>query len=163
MADRRGFTIVAGPEWDAVIAALAVADETAKQQLRDGLVDAAKPVEVSVKSAALALPTHGAKHTGLRAEVAAGVGIQTSLGEGARVRFTTSMADPQKAELPRGLDNGMAGWRHPVFGNMDNWVHQRGGSWFKQTIANNADKFEKSQTDVLEKMAASIAAAGGVL
>jgi hypothetical protein len=66
------------------------------------------------------------------------------------------MADPTEAALPRGMDNGTRGWRHPVFGNRDNWVHQRGGSWFREPIASNHDQVERKLTDVLEDAARAI-------
>ncbi|MFG3137705.1 hypothetical protein ACGFZA_16020 [Streptomyces sp. NPDC048211] len=128
--------------------------------LRDALRKAADPIANDTRRAALALPARGRKHTGLRGRVAAGVSVQPSTTTDIGVRFTTSMADPQEAELPRGLDNGVRGWRHPVFGNSNNWVQQRGGSWFRSTIADDGPQVERALTDVLEQAAASIAAAG---
>jgi len=58
------------------------------------------------------------------------------------------------------MDNGPAGFRHPVYGNRDVWVQQRGGSWFKEPIAEEGDFIERKLTDVLEDMAENIASAG---
>ncbi|WP_406527386.1 hypothetical protein [Streptomyces sp. I8-5] len=160
MADRAGVSIVAGPEWDLVAAQLREADPAMPGNLRDALRKAADPIAEDTRRAALALPARGRKHSGLRGRVAAGVRVQPSTAQDIGIRFTTSMADPQEAELPRGLDNGIRGWRHPVFGNSDNWVHQRGGSWFRSTIADDRAQVQDALSGVLDEAAAAIAAAG---
>lgn len=160
MADRAGITIVVGPEWDSVTAQLRETDPEMPGKMRDALQKVSGPIVNDARRAALALPARGRKHTGLRGRVAAGVEAHAQVSTGAAVRITTSMADPQEAELPRGLDNGLRGWRHPVFGNANNWVNQRGGSWFRSTIAGDGDQVERALTGVLEQMANAIAAAG---
>lgn len=77
------------------------------------------------------------------------------------MRFITKMDDPQEAELPRGEDSGERGWRHPVFGH-DVWVHQRGGSWFRETIADQRPDIERRLQDVLDQAAQQIQDAGRV-
>jgi hypothetical protein len=89
---------------------------------------------LSTQAAAQVLlePTYGPKHTGLRAAVSYGVGV-TETADG--VVVNTSMPQRDEAIIPRGLDDGSRGWRHPVFGHRDRWVVQRGTfSWFTDSM-----------------------------
>jgi len=147
MARNVEYTIVHGPEWQATADALREVDETLSEKFKAALEKAARPTLEELRRAALELPAHKGKHTGLRARIAAGVGVTT---QSKGVRITTSMP-PGQEELPRGEDNGLRGWRHPVFGNRDVWVQQRGGSWFKNTIADDRPRFEKSLGAVLDE------------
>lgn len=122
-------------------------------ELGNALQNAVGPIIADVQRAAMSLPARGTKHTGLRGRLAAGVRAQTN---GQHVRITSSMADPSEAALPRGMDNGTRGWRHPVFGNRNVWVQQRGGSWFRGPIAGNHDQVERRLNDVLEEAARRI-------
>lgn len=115
------------------------------------------PLLAIVKARAMALPVRGTKHTGLRGRLAAGVVVRA---RGQHVRVVAMAVDPTEAALPRGMDNGLRGWRHPVYGNRDVWVQQRGGSWFREPIANHQDAFERKLDGVIEQMANSIARAG---
>lgn len=161
MARSEGFTIVAGPEFKTVEAQLREVDATFPGKLRAALKEAAEPILSEVRTAAQALPSHGSKHTGLRGRLAAGADVRLSdSGGGARARFIAQMDDPTEAGLPRGMDSGARGWRHPVFGNTNNWVTQRGGSWFREVIADNGPEIEDKLTDVLEEAADAVARAG---
>lgn len=159
MADE-SYHIIAGPEFKATADALRDVDKTFPTMLRKAMKDAAQPVLVDVRNAARALPAYGLKHTGLRARLAAGVAVQASVGASARMRFVTKMPPGQEA-LPRGEDSGMAGWRHPVFGH-DKWVTQRGGSWFRQTIADDRPDLMNRLQDVLDAAAQQIDDAGSL-
>jgi hypothetical protein len=153
-----GFNVTIGPEFPRVEAALGEIDKSIPIDVPRALRDAADPISRLVEAAALALPTHGTKHTGLRARLARGVGVRVDVGGG--LRFTTSMAQPDEAELPRGFDSGATGFRHPVFGDRDVWVHQTGGSWFRQPIADQRGFMEKYVVDVLSDAADTVAEAG---
>lgn len=93
--------------------------------------DRAKSASIRV----LLEPVHGEKHTGLREEVASGVGVRDISG-GSRV--TTSMPRDDEAAIPRGFDRdvsfrAMRGtWRHPLYGDMGRWYRNDNGaiSWF---------------------------------
>lgn len=153
MALRRSHLIYVdpGPEWRTVQAALQRNSRDAPRELDDALDDSLGPIVSKVRREALAIPARGLKHTGLRGRLAAGVEPQTA-GKGARIVAT--------AQLSREMDNGPRGWRHPVYGNRDVWVHQRGFSWFREPIAEEGDAIERQLTDVLEDMAENIANAG---
>lgn len=117
------------------------------------------PIIANVRREAMALPARGPKHTGLRGRLAAGVLAQAN---GQHVRVVATAINPDESALPRGMDNGMKGWRHPVYGNRDVWVQQRGGSWFREPIASEGGTVERKLTNVLEQMADNIANAGRI-
>jgi hypothetical protein len=148
-----------GPEWRTVRAALEREGGSAARKLSDAVEDAAGPIIAKVQRAALSLPAYGPKHTGLRGRLAAGVRVQPTHGKSVRIVAT---AEPDERGLPRGMDNGPRGFRHPVYGNRDVWVQQRGGSWFKEPIAEEGDMIERRLTNVLEQMADNIANAGRI-
>lgn len=146
-----------GPEWRTVRAALNREESAASRKFRAALEDAAGPIIAKVRREAMALPARGAKHTGLRGRLAAGVRVQPGAQS---VRIVATAVDPTETALPRGMDNGPRGWRHPVYGNREVWVQQRGGSWFREPISEEGDTVERELTDVLEEMAQTIANAG---
>lgn len=159
------FYISAGPQLRAIANELRAIDKRFPGQLRTALRKVARGVQRDVQAAALELPAHGVKHTGLRDRLAAGVGIRTSVGARAGVRFTTSMP-PGQEMLPRGEDSGVKGWRHPVFETEDQisarhgagatWVHQDGSSWFRETIANDRPEFQDAFQAVIDDAVAKI-------
>lgn len=155
MAKDVEYTVVHGPEWQATADALRDVDDTLAERFKTALEEAARATLAELRRAALDLPARKLKHTGLRARIAGGVGMKTTVKG---IRFTTEMP-PGQEELPRGEDNGVRGWRHPVYGNSNVWVNQRGGSWFKSTIADDRPRFERSFNDVLNEAVDQIAAA----
>lgn len=153
------YTIVTGPEWKAVDVAMRAVNASLPDRFTVKLREMATPVIHDIQAAALQLPVHGAKHTGMRVKLGQGVGVRANPGG---IRITTSMPQADEAALPRGYDNGLAGFRHPVFGNMDVWVHQTGGSWFRETISDHADTFEGGLADVLDEAINDIAQASDI-
>jgi hypothetical protein len=152
---------VTGTDLRRVAIALRAEDARLPGLLRRRLIREVRPWVQRVKANARAIPVHGAKHTGLRRRVAAGVHTKVRTGRNASIVIATRMAERDEAIIPRGMDSP-TGWRHPVFGNRDNWVTQRtGGSWFRETLANSHDDIQRSLTDVLEDVADRIADAGG--
>ncbi len=144
--------IVSGPEFRNAAAALRAVDTQLPTQLRTRMRQAIQPAVARAKEKVRSLPVSGqAGTTGLRRRVAAGTRIQASTGRNARLRVITSMADPDEAVIPRGLDSA-AGWRHPVFGNQDVWVTQRPQrtGWFTETLADGRDEVQRGLEDALE-------------
>lgn len=88
------------------------------------------------------------RHAGLRDEVAASIKLQvTSKG----IRFVAdsrNMPESQRT-LPRHLDSPK-GWRHPVFGNREKWVHEQGKPYFAETLKKRAPEFRQSILDAME-------------
>lgn len=158
-ADRVTYNVRLGDEWRRVAVALREIDSGFPGKLRRELREAVKPAAEDAKRNVLAIPTRGAKHSGLRGRVARGVAIQAGVARGLGVRIVTGMKDPQERPLPGYLDDNR-GWRHPVFGNRHNWVHQStGGSWFRETIVEHKPQIQRDVQQVLDDAAETIAAA----
>ena len=64
------------------------------------------------------------------------------------------MANRQR-RLPRDF-NRTRGWRHPVFGNRDAWVSQKGLPYFDPVIKKHQDDLEKQAVDGLVRAAEAI-------
>lgn len=135
-------------------AALHEAEVGLPDQIRKEVRQVAQRLALIAKRRALEEPTHGPKHTGLRAQVSAGVSVSdTETG----AKITTSMPQADEAVIPRGFDDGARGWRHPVFGNRNNWVTQRGAfSWFMDSMKGGADDGEQVLHQLLEDTAQRI-------
>lgn len=161
MALRRSHLVYVdpGPEWRTVRAALEREDRNAPRNFGRALEDSLQPIVSKVRRAALDLPARGPKHTGLRGRLAAGVQAQA---QGQSARIVATAVDPTEKALPRGMDSGSKGWRHPVYGNREVWVQQRGGSWFREPISEEGDGIERRLTEALEDMAERIANAGRI-
>jgi hypothetical protein len=142
----------------------------------------AKPVVVAVKRAVMATPSRGgsrgsasrharAAHNqarsrvgayrlrGLRASVAAGVGVETNLAgrrPSVRIVVRRSGLPPDQRRLPSRLNNP-GGWRHPVFGNREIWVHQDGHPYFDVTIRRHEKQIRRAVIRAVEQGAQDIA------
>lgn len=147
---------VSGAEaFDRVSAALGEADAEMPVKVQKELVQLAKRLAYIASRAALAEPTRGTGHTGLRENVSRGVGVRET-DDGAVV--TTSMPIPDEAVIPRGMD--AHGWRHPVFGNRNEWVTQHGAfSWFMDAMQGGRSDGEQNLERMLNEVAERIAAA----
>lgn len=153
--------ILPGPEFDNVPNALEAVGRSLPVQLRRVVNGEAEDLAKEAARVVRRLPIRGTsgKHTGMRRRVAQGVHVQDR-GRG-DVRITTSMPRRSEAIIPRGLDR-RAGWRHPVYGNKNNWVRQRPvrPGWFTDTIADGRDSIQNGLEDQLEQAAHRVAAAG---
>lgn len=154
-----GFNVIAGPEWERVVAALTRADAQMQGKLRDAIEDDAERLADVARGRVLGLPTPAnAGHTGLRVKVAAGVHVERQGTGGVRVQ--TSMPTRSEGVIPRGLDRPK-GWRHPLFGDKNNWFSNPGYDWFISTFAHSEKLIEHDLDKVLERAAKDIAEAGG--
>lgn len=155
-ASELNIRITGAEAFERVSAALSEADDSMPGNIRKEMVLLANRLAAIAKRAALAEPTHGANHTGLRERVSRGVGVRET-DDGAVV--TTSMPVPDEAVIPRGLD--AHGWRHPVFGNTRRWVTQHGAfSWFMDSMQGGRSDGEQNLERMLNEVAERIAAAG---
>lgn len=146
-----------GPEWKRVADALAAQNATLADRFRSELRDAADQLASRAQAEVMKIPVHGVKHSGLRARVARGVGTKITASG---VQITTSMNERDEVNLPAYLDM-QSGWRHPVFGNRHEWVHQdTGGSWFRATIEHGQPMIQNRLEDIFEHAATVIARAG---
>jgi hypothetical protein len=156
--------------------ALAQFDPELKKALRKRLIDLAKPVVAEVKAAELGLPSNrevgGTRkkkggHLGFRASLAAATKADfngTGRGAALHVRVSTSRFLAVSGR-PRTLPFYMEGrrkheWRHPVYGNKDNWVGQKSKPFLGEIVARNKPAFvlavENSVNDVVKEIQAKI-------
>lgn len=102
-----------------------------------------KSVESAAKRAA------GRRKAGLRRSVANAAKLQIR-ARGIRFIIDSSTLPESQRTLPRHLDSPK-GWRHPVFGNRENWVHQEGKPYFASTIKKRSNDFRKAILDAMEE------------
>lgn len=141
-----------------------------RRDLRVGLRAAAEPAAFATQVAVLTAPSkHQGKATknqedvrSLREVVANAVKVHTSLGS----KRPSVDIRAHKAGMPRGFTrapkylNRMRPWRHPVFGNRENWVDQYPGhpGWFDDTIPLHRPAFIKAATEAMNNVARRISA-----
>lgn len=147
-----------------------------RKALRKKISEAGKPVLEDVKAAARAIPvtsrgggtrqrrrynvsratTDRAKqsaerrHAGLRATIAAATKLQIT-AKGVRFVVQSSKLPADQQSLPRHLDSEK-GWRHPVFGDKNVWVHQKGRPYFGATIKKKAPAFRRAIVEAMEEI-----------
>lgn len=96
------------------------------------------------KSKARALKRGGS----LRDAAANSVKLQVTT-RGIRIISDSSAMPPKQQTLPKRLDSPK-GWRHPVFGNREVWVTQKGKPWFGATISQRAPDFRAAVVDAMD-------------
>jgi hypothetical protein len=147
-----------------------------RKQLRKQIADAGRPVLDDVKAAVRDMPvtsrggggaqrrrfnvarasTERAKASaarrgaGLRSTIASATKLQIT-AKGVRFVVQSSKLPADQRTLPRHLDSEK-GWRHPVFGDRDVWVTQKGRPYFGSTIKRKAPAFRKAIVDAMEKI-----------
>jgi hypothetical protein len=138
---------------DDITRAMSIENQDIPKELKDSIHESAGMLGDRARLRVVLEPTHGSKHTGLRAKVAKGVGLQ-ELPNGYRI--TTSMPEADEAAIPRGMDQH--GWRHPVFGNRDKWVVEgvTDFSWFMDTMQEGenvvSDGLEQKLQDAADRI-----------
>lgn len=83
--------------------------------------------------------------TGLRESIARGVRARVQYSGfryGAQIIAHTSQLPQSQRNLPRYLDSPK-GWRHPVFGNREVWVGEKGRPWFAVTISRHVNQLRR--------------------
>ena len=135
------------------------------RDLSTNIHEALQPLVTTVQGAVLGMSTGGLPHGGqpLRTAVAQQVESYVRLsgkspGAGVRVR---------KYGMPRGFNNAprrlnaRKGWRHPVFGNTNVWVHQVGEpGWFDDNTTRFAGRYRVAVKRAMDDMAERIARSG---
>lgn len=89
------------------------------------------------------------KRAGLRDTIARAIRSEfrtTGRSAGVKISVKGTLIPPDQRVLPKYLDSPK-GWRHPVFGNRQNWVRQKGRPWWSVTIQPHADK---ARREILE-------------
>ncbi|MGW3992352.1 hypothetical protein ACWEF6_02580 [Amycolatopsis sp. NPDC004772] len=141
-----------------------------RKQLNKAIKDAGRPIVEDVRNAAQGLHTtssHGGgarqrqrfaasrarseraaanalrRHGGLRRRVAAATTLEATR-RGVRFVVRSAQLPPDQRSLPRHM-NSEKGWRHPVFGDTDNWVAQKAtpAGFFSRTISQKSHEFRR--------------------
>jgi hypothetical protein len=107
------------------------------RELRKELAKAARPFVPRVRAAIYNIPTTGTRHTGLRILIADAVEPYAYIYyniAAVGVRVSTQKMPSGKKSLPLMMD-GRKIWRHPVFGDDENWVTQEPHPYFEEGMA----------------------------
>lgn len=102
------------------------------------------------KSRARALARGGS----LRETVAQAVKLQIT-ARGIRIVMDSKQLPEKQNTLGRRLDSEK-GWRHPVFGNREVWVTQKGAPWFGVTIKKHAPEFRAGIVQAMSEISDDI-------
>lgn len=125
-----------------------------------------EPAVYEVRGALMGMSTGGLDHAGepLRQAVAANVEALVRFDgkrPGARIRAKRTEQLRGFANAPQRL-NSRRGWRHPLFGNYDQWVTQVGApGWFDDTLRRLRPRLRRAAEEVLRDRARRIARNGG--
>lgn len=144
-----------GPaEMKLLAARLKTADPALKRELRRNMRTIIAPTVARVRESILSMPSH--HHGTLRAEIARTVSASTGITRtGVRLDILSSgrkMA-AEKDRLP-GFTDSARGWKHPVFGNRNVWVRERGKpGWFELTIMRSAPYAERAVQHAMDTTA----------
>ncbi len=106
------------------------------KRFRSELRSASKPILPAVRTSIGNIPSKQQKHS-LRKEMqrASTLSITTSgRSAGIVVRVDGRKMPDRKGSLPAYMEGTKKRWRHPVFGNRDNWVDQSKHPYFDPTM-----------------------------
>ena len=161
MPGRVEFRIVSGPEFRTVANALREIDHTLPGKLRRDMKNSINPLVRRAQEKVRTMPVAGhSGHTGLRRRVARGVRMRAGVGRNPYFRIVTMMPKSNEAAIPRGLDDPVRGWHHPVFGRGPDVFQHGRGHWFVETFAHGEDEIRDGLHRVLEEAANTVARAG---
>lgn len=142
-------------ELGAVIRALAREEHEIPDKIAKAIQERAEVLAEEARAAVMAEPTHGSKHTGLRADIAANT-VMEPTGDGAVIEGKPLGGN--RRNLPYDMDAGA--WAHPVWGHRNEEVVQGGYfAWFTDTMEQGEGGLEHSIEDVLDEAIAIIAGA----
>ncbi|WP_228120683.1 hypothetical protein [Streptomyces fagopyri] len=156
-----------GVETHAGLAALTRAiraEEDGKQlrkELAAGMREALKPGANEAKGSIMSMSSAGLPTSpALRSAVARKIRPEVKLGgrwSGARVKAFKTKNVRGFPNAPKRL-NRAGGWRHPVYGNREVWVQQRGKvDWFDRAFQGREGAYKSGVEQAMENMARRIA------
>lgn len=126
-----------GPEFRRAAAAMERVGRNLVQELEDTLARDAALMRESARAGIMRVPSSGKYGTNIRARTQQALKIEHDQATGlvgklarARIVLDDSLLPPEHSKVPMLMDR-RGGWRHPVFGNRDVWVTQRGRQWFR--------------------------------
>jgi hypothetical protein len=154
------FNLIIKPDKLNALARALRAEDDGKQLKKDlirRLRQALKPAQDAVRQEINSMSSHGGSHgLALRRTVARKVGMSTKLsGRSAAVKLIAKKTPDLRGfrNAPKRL-NSKKGWRHPAFGDREDWVQQMGKpDWFDGPIRARRGEFRKAVAAVLDDMA----------
>jgi len=132
-----------------------------RRQIAAELRKAVEPAVADAKARISAMHSTGLAHAGdpLNTAIARKVKAQVRFSgkqSGVRVRVATTPDVRGFKNAPR-RTNRAKGWRHPVFGDRERWVHQEGPiGWFDDAMHAHPDQYVAAVRRVIEDAARRI-------
>jgi len=131
-----------------------------RKELAKNMREALKPGAQQAKDSIMGMVSlHGATPA-LRTSIARKIRPEVKLGgrwSGARVKAFKTKNIRGFPNAPK-RTNRASGWRHPVYGNRDVWVHQRGKlEWFDRAFRGREGLYKQAVEQAMEDMARRIA------
>ncbi len=153
---------------DALVRALRAEEDgkALRKDLAKNMREALKPGAQQAKSSIMAMPSSGVMQTApaLRSAIARKIRPEVKLGgrwSGARVKAFKTKNIRNFPNAPK-RTNRASGWRHPVWGNRDNWVSQHGKlEWFDRAFEGREGIYRAAVEQAMEDMARRIASRAG--
>ncbi|KAB8162920.1 hypothetical protein FH609_004115 [Streptomyces sp. 3MP-14] len=135
-----------------------------RRELAANLRNELKPAAALAKSGIMAMSSAGpGTSPALRSSIAKKIRPEVKLGgrwSGARVKAFKTPGARGFRNAPK-RTNRAKGWRHPLFGNRDVWIQQRGREqWFDRALEGRQAQYRRAVLDAMEQMAARIAGRG---
>lgn len=131
-----------------------------RRDLAKGLRKAGENAAQASRASLMAMGSAGLPHgESLRAVVAAQVKSSARLtGDEAGVRITAGSKGPRGFRNAARKLNRPGGWRHPVYGNRNNWVDQVGKpGWFDEPIRARHQEYRNAVEAAMQDMARRLA------
>lgn len=113
------------------------------KKLRRNLRAAAQPMVPAVRASIMQIPTKGEKSTGLRRQMAKATRLELrTVGRqaGIAIRVDGRKMPSRRGTLPSYMEGTRKRWRHPVYGNRNNWVQQSPHPYFYNVVRNLGPK-----------------------
>ena len=126
------------------------------KSIRKNIREAAKPAVEDVRRTVLETPTKG-RTFGVRRAIAQGVGIRISAaksGGGVNIAASGRKLPENRRAMVRLLNK--PSWRHPVFGNREQWVTQSGRPYFGSVLYRYRDDIRDAVQRALDEAAGQI-------
>lgn len=149
---------------DALVRAIRAEEDgkALRKDLAKSMREALKPGAAEAKSGIMSMSSAGLRSGGpaLRSSIAKKIRPEVKLGgrwSGARVKAFKTKNVRNFPNAPK-RTNRASGWRHPVFGNREVWVQQRGKvDWFDRAFQGREGVYKQAVLDAMEDMARRIA------
>lgn len=124
------------------------------RKLRKELRAAAAPLVPQVRASIMQIPTTGDKSSGLRRRMAKATRLELrTVGReaGVAIRVDGRKMPTGQGRLPAYMEGSRKRWRHPVYGNRNNWVGQQPHPYFYNVVRNLGPRSRVAVNRVLDE------------